>query len=164
MDLVNSLKILILRGFTKQKSSYFVDYQLFNTTLNGVLIYKFDLNLIDKSQFTKPLLPDFTKNLDFKNYHRFSTYTGSSFYTFGLSPFPVAGVIFNQSVFLLNDRFSFGGTSFGAQSIFDQPKLNQGIQDMSIRGASMFLQYKVSKNFKVEGRVSISNHDNLRNY
>ncbi len=38
MNLVNSLKILILRGFTKQKSSYFVDYQLFNTTLNGVLI------------------------------------------------------------------------------------------------------------------------------
>lgn len=39
-----------------------------------------------------------------------------------------------------------------------QPKINATIQDMSIKGASMFLQYKVSDQFKIQTRVSISNH------
>ena len=58
MDLVNSLKILILRGFTKQKSSYFTDYQLFNTTLNGVLaLYNYHqiLSIPVKKSGRKPI-------------------------------------------------------------------------------------------------------------
>ena len=50
-----------------------------------------------------------------------------------------------------------GGNSFGAQSVFDRPKMNQAIQDMSIKGASMFMQYNVTDHFKVQTRISISN-------
>jgi hypothetical protein len=58
----------------------------------------------------------------------------------------------------MNDRLLVGGNSFGVQSVFDQPRMNSSMQNMSTKGASVFMQYKVSKNFKVETRVSISNH------
>ena len=57
-----------------------------------------------------------------------------------------------------SDKFSFGGNSFGAQSVFDKPRMNSSINDMCTKGASMFMQYKVSKNIKVETRVSVSSH------
>lgn len=118
------------------------------------------INLIDKSMFHQPLLPDYTKNLDFKKYSVASNVTSYSYSSTGFSfnPFFISGQVFNQSIYRLNDHFSFGGNSFGAQSVFDQPKMNATIQDMSTKGASMFLQYKVSDQFKIQTRVSISNH------
>ena len=116
-------------------------------------------NLFDPALFHQPLLPDYTKNLDFKKYLNPSGFTGTSFstYGFGYSPFLTGERIFNQSAFRLNEQFLIGGNSFGARSVFDQPGINSSIQDMSTKGASMFIQYKVSKNFKVETRLSISN-------
>lgn len=119
------------------------------------------LNLIDHSIFNQPLIPDYNKLLDFKK--SLSGFKASSSTSlnigFGYSPFFSSGKIFNQATYRVNDRFSFGGNSFGAQSVFDQPALNPAIQNMSTKGASMFMQYKVSKNFKIETRVSVSNHD-----
>lgn len=120
---------------------------------------KGDINLFDKSLFSQPLLPDYNKNLDFKKYlngFESSTETFSPV-GFGLSPFFTSGAIYNQATYRINDRFSFGGNSFGISTIFDQPKLNPSISGMSTKGASMFLQYKVSDKFKVQTRVSISN-------
>jgi hypothetical protein len=118
-----------------------------------------EINLIDNSIFHQPLLPDYHKNLDFKKYLNPSKGTSFSYYSEGSSfnpGFPF-GHVFNQSTYQLNDRLLIGGNSFGARSVFDPPKLNSSIQDMSIRGASMFMQYKVSDHFKVQTRVSISN-------
>jgi hypothetical protein len=117
------------------------------------------LNLFDQSLFNQPLFSGYNKNLDFLKYlnnSRISTMSHSITYP-GISPFYSSGIIYNQSIYQLNNRLSVGGNSFGAQSIFEQPRLNPTIQDMNTKGASMFLQYKVSKSFKVEGRVSISN-------
>lgn len=116
-------------------------------------------NWIDPALFHQPLLPDYTKNLDFKKYLNPSGFTETSFSTFGFgySPFLTGERIFNQSAFRLNKRFLIGGNSFGARSVFDKPGMNSSIQQMSTKGASMFMQYKVSKNFKVETRISISN-------
>ncbi len=115
---------------------------------------------IDPLMFHQPLLPDYTKNLDFKKYLNTQSYSTQAFspIRYGFSPFFSNGTIFNQSIYKVSDRFSYGGNSFGAQSIFDQPKLNPSVQEMSTKGASMFMQYKVSKNIKVETRISISNH------
>jgi len=117
-------------------------------------------NFVDQSLFHQSLLPDYTKNLDFSKYFSSSLISSESFsvHGFGLSPFYLNSVIFNQATYRLNDRFSIGGNSFGAQSVFDQPRINSSMQNMSTKGASMFLQYKVSKSFKVETWVSISNH------
>lgn len=117
------------------------------------------LNLLEPSLFNQPLLPDFSKNLDFKKYFNQSNISAGTYnYRFGLSPFYANGVVFNQAEYKMNNRFSFGGNSFGAQTIFDMPQMNPAIQNMSTKGASMFMQYKVSKNFKIETRVSVTNH------
>lgn len=117
-------------------------------------------NLVRESMFDQPLLPDYRRNLDFKkDLGKFSEPGFSSYSTgFSIHPFFSSVQVFNQSTYRLNDHFSFGGNSFGAQSVFDQPKINQTIQDMSTKGASMFIEYKVSDKFKVQTRVSISNH------
>lgn len=125
----------------------------------GETAFPSEFNSLNLLLFDQPLLPVYNKNLDFLKYltpsepisHSFS-FAGSAF----SSVFPLAHV-FNQSILRINDRFLFGGNSFGAQSVFDQPKLNPGIQDLGIRGASMFMQYKVNDNFKVQTRISISN-------
>ena len=107
----------------------------------------------------QPLLPDFSKNLNFsKSIGSPLIYSESfSMSRFGLLPFYTNSIIFNQSAYQLNDRFILGGKSFGAMSVFDQPQINPSMQNMNIRGATMFMQYKVSKNFKIETRVNISN-------
>lgn len=119
-----------------------------------------EINLIDKTMFNQPLLPDYNKNLDLKKYLNFSKSPTESFSTIGyiVSPFYTNGMVFNQATYRLSDKFSFGGNSFGAQSVFDRPELNPSVQNMSTKGASMFMQYKVSKNFKVETRVSVTTH------
>lgn len=112
------------------------------------------------SLFNMPLFPESSKTFDFKRYFNNTGLTTGSFsYNgFGWSPFLLNGTTFNQGTYRLNNRFSFGGSSFGAQSIFDTPKLNPNIQNMSVKGASMFMQYKVSDHFKIETRVSVTNH------
>jgi len=119
-----------------------------------------EINLIDKSMFNQPLLPDYNKNLDLKKYLNFTKTSSESFSTIGYfaSPFYTNGMVFNQATYRLSDKFSFGGNSFGARSVFDKPRMNSSINDMSTKGASMFMQYKVSKNIKVETRVSVSSH------
>jgi hypothetical protein len=119
-----------------------------------------DLHLFDKQIFNQPLLHDFAKNLDFKKYLNNTGLTIETSTISGIvfSPFFANNAIFNQASYRMNDRFTFGGNSFGAQSVFEAPKMNSNFQDMSIKGASMFLQYKVSDKFKIETRISISGH------
>lgn len=121
-----------------------------------------DDSFLLKLTLNQPLLPDYSKNLGFLGSLNSTKLSVQSYpiSVFGYSPLLSSGKIFNQGSYQLNNRLSLGGNSFGARSVFDQPQLNPSIHDMSIRGTSMFLQYKVSKNFKVEGRVSISNHSN----
>lgn len=117
-------------------------------------------NLKDESMFNQPLLPDFNKNLDLKKYLGSPINVSITGYSWGsyFNPFISSVQIFNQGSYRLNDKLSIGGNSFGARTIFDAPVMNPGIQNMNIRGASMFMQYKISDKFKVETRVSISGH------
>lgn len=117
------------------------------------------ISLFDQSMFHQPLLPDYNKNLDFIKHLNASGLSTGSFSTgFGISPFYSSTNIYNQAIYKVTDHFSIGGNSFGAQSVFDHPKMNPAIQEMSLKGASMLLQYKFSNNLKVQTRVSISNH------
>jgi hypothetical protein len=118
------------------------------------------LNISDQSLFNQPLLPNYNINFDFSKPLKSSIYSSEYFSvtSFWPSPYYTNGTVFNQAMYRLNDRFSFGGNSFGAQSVFDLPQMNPSMQNMSTKGASMFFQYKVSKNLKIETRVNISNH------
>jgi hypothetical protein len=118
-----------------------------------------EINLFDNSLFSQPILLNYNKNLNFSKYLNPSkessySYLSSSYF----SPAFPFGQVFNQSTYQLNNRLSIGGNSFGVRSVFDTPKLNSTIRDMNIKGASFFMQYKFNDHFKVETRVSISNH------
>lgn len=114
-----------------------------------------------------PALPEFDFNRVFeKNTGVASFYTdvlpfSFSGYTstpgiFSPSPFLMGGTVYSAARYRINDRFSFGGYSFGARSVFTAPLPNQGINSFDTRGSTLFMQYKVSKNFKIETRVSVT--------
>ncbi|SHE98617.1 hypothetical protein SAMN05444274_103170 [Mariniphaga anaerophila] len=116
-------------------------------------------------EMTAPLqLPDFDfrsamygrQNLNFLenslNFRSFDFSTGS----LRLSPFLRNETVFSGSAYQLNNRFTFGGYSFGANSVFTAPFPNQGMNNFDVRGSTLFLQYKVSKNFKIETRVNVT--------
>jgi hypothetical protein len=119
-----------------------------------------EINSPNKYLFNQPLPTDYNKNLDFRKNLNFSKATSEPFSVNGFiaSPFYTNGMVFNQATYQLGNKFSFGGNSFGVQSVFDKPQMNPSINEMSIKGASMFMQYKISKNIKVETRVSVSGH------
>lgn len=112
-------------------------------------------------------LPDFSfqdemlkrRNFDFYssdlnlNTIEFSTlgYSG-----FGLSPFLRNETIFSGAAYELNHRFTLGGYSYGANPVFSAPFPNQGINNFDVRGSTLFLKYNVSKNFKIETRVNVT--------
>lgn len=116
-------------------------------------------NLLDNNDFNQPLIPGYQKNLDFLKYLNPSTGINTSYTRMGSAFHPVFpfGQVFSQSAYRLNDRLVVGGNSFGAQSVFDLPQLNPTIHDMSIKGGSMFIEYKVNDRFKVQTRIGISN-------
>lgn len=76
-----------------------------------------------------------------------------------LTPFLHSAVIFNQATYQVSDKITLGGNSFGARSIFSAPLPHPGSNQFDTRGATMFMQYKVSKNFKIETRVSVSGNN-----
>jgi hypothetical protein len=119
-----------------------------------------EINSPNNYLFNQPLPTDYNKNLDFRKILNFPKATSEPFSVSGFiaSPFYTNGMVFNQATYLLGNKLSFGGNSFGVQSVFDKSRMNPSINEMSIRGASMFMQYKISKNIKVETRVSVSGH------
>lgn len=88
------------------------------------------------------------------NYWSFRQFS-PGFFNAGLSPFLRDETVFSGSAYQINDRFTLGGYSFGANSVFTAPFPNQGMNSFDVRGSSMFLKYNVSKNFKIETRVNV---------
>lgn len=82
-----------------------------------------------------------------------SVFPGSPFL---VSPLFYSGTIFNQASYQISDKVSFGGNSFGVNSIFTAPLPHPSANQWENRGASMFMQYKVNRNFKIETRISVT--------
>ena len=64
--------------------------------------------------------------------------------------------VFNQATYQFSDRLRMGGNSFGVNPPWVAPGLPGGQNRYDFRGASLFMEYKVSKNFRIETRVSVS--------
>ena len=84
-------------------------------------------------------------------YTGFSAGTMSPFY----SPFYQNGMVLSEGAYRLGDKFTFGGYSYGANSMLLPPPV-PGINKFNSYGSTMFMQYKVGKNFKIETRVNVS--------
>lgn len=85
-----------------------------------------------------------------------TTFSGFMPGQFPGAPFLRNGSVFSVASYQLNDKFTVGGYSFGANSIFSAPLPNQGMNQFDTHGSTLFMQYKVSKNFKIETRVSVT--------
>ena len=72
------------------------------------------------------------------------------------SPFYLNGKTISGANYRLNNKLSFGGYSFGANSAFSSPLPNFDMNNFDIHGATMFMKYNVSKNFKIETSISVS--------
>ena len=96
-------------------------------------------------------------NLDFMKFNSspligFSTESMSSFY----SPFFHDGVVLSEGSYSLGDKFIVGGFSYGANTIFSAPFQTQQLNNFDSYGSTIFMQYKVSKKFKIQTRVNVT--------
>jgi hypothetical protein len=109
----------------------------------------FDLN----TEFAKM----YSFNFDMYNFNSFP-YSGFStgmnpFY----SPFYQNGMVLSEGAYKFGEKFSFGGFSYGANSMMSAPPMaNPGMNKFDNYGSTLFMQYKVSKNFKIETRINVS--------
>ena len=122
----------------------------------------FDANLLDENF----KLPDFNFQVDYHNPYNLSfTFNPISNYNFGgissgmtnpfYSSFYGNATVLSAGAYQIGDKFTMGGYSYGTNSIFSAPSVNRGLNNFDSYGSTFFMQYKVSKNFKIETRVNV---------
>ena len=118
-------------------------------------------NLIDDFNFRRFGLEK-TPLLFPENFNLGEIFNKSHFNSYGINTFnsvfsPVFGnvTVLSGATYKLNNKVNFGGYSFGANSILSAPLPNRRMSYFDTRGTTMFLQYNVSKNLKIETRVSV---------
>lgn len=72
-----------------------------------------------------------------------------------ISPFYYNGEILSSDAYQIGNKLVVGGFSYGANSIMSAPLPNQVGRNFDTYGSTMFMQYKISKNLKIETRVSV---------
>jgi len=128
-----------------------INCNTFNPELMGDLKfpeYKFE------ASYTNP----YTLNLSFLPQYNYSS-IGIGNYNL-ISPFTFNASVLSSAAYSLGDKVVFGGFSYGANSIMSAPLPNQAGRGFDNYGSTMFFQYKVSKNFKIETRVSVQQGNN----
>ncbi len=120
-----------------------------------------DLIQFNTAFFNQPLLPDTNWKIDFNALENPFAPASTSSIFYGYQPFFGSFSIMNQARYQINNRLSIGGNSFSGSSIFDPVPLTRPFNERNINGASMFLEYKVSKKFKIETRVSVSHRGSI---
>jgi hypothetical protein len=115
-------------------------------------------------EFSSLNLPEFDFNrklLNMREAYRYSIFnpSGTDDFAFRNSviPFVHSATIFHRAAYQITDKLTIGGSSFGGNSIFSSPLPSRGANSYDFRGASMFFQYKVSKNIKIETHVNVTN-------
>ncbi len=109
-------------------------------------------------------LPEFDFNQKLLNMRQDYNFTilnpsGTSDFAFRYStmPFIHSATVFNQAAWKITDRLTIGGNQYGGNTIFSSPLPIRGLNSYDFRGASMFFQYKVSKNIKIETHINVTN-------
>jgi hypothetical protein len=134
-------------------------YRLINGNADGLL----DNTAINLPQFnvTREYQKRYSLNVDFTPISNFM-FAGISSGPFGAySPFYHNGTILSEAAYQLGDKFVIGGYSYGANTIHAAPYPNQRANYFDTYGSTMFMQYKVSKNFKIETRVSVGQNKGI---
>ena len=74
------------------------------------------------------------------------------------TPFFPSITITSFASYNLGNKVSLEGAGFSGKSVFDLNPFDTNMNGNGSRGASMFLQYKISKKFRIGGGISIQNH------
>jgi hypothetical protein len=102
---------------------------------------------------------------------RITTSPASSFFPAfaGLSPspgifFPFGGTgsVFSEATFSLNNKLTIGGNSFGIRSPFAPLPGVSGTNRYDLRGATLFMEYKVNKNFRIGAGITVTDTPGVR--
>ena len=96
-------------------------------------------------------------NFDFSAIKNFaftgiSAGTNTTYY----NPYFHNGVVLSEGAYKLGNKFTFGGFSYGANSVFSAPLPNQSFGKFDSYGSTIFMQYNVSKKVKIQTRVNVS--------
>lgn len=105
----------------------------------------------DFKGLNNPPTSDFSHPISLNNYSSFTNFTL-------VHPLISSFSVQHAASYRLNNRLNLRGNSFSAGSVFNSLPPNPGFKEMNINGASMFLQYKISKNIRIEGGVSITDY------
>jgi hypothetical protein len=70
--------------------------------------------------------------------------------------FPFSGTVFNQAIYQATDKLKIGGNSFGINSFLHGPLPAIGPGKYDFRGMSVFMEYKINKNFRIGGSISVA--------
>ena len=108
-------------------------------------------------------LPEFNMNQFYQSRYTLAlaafpqlNYTGLSFHGSDIvSPYYYNAEMLSSAAFELGDKFVIGGYSYGANLINTAPLPNHNSGYFDAYGSTMFMQYKVSKKFKIETSISI---------
>jgi hypothetical protein len=118
-----------------------------------------DLSAIRLSSFDFTAFSDLRRGSDFFSFDGFPGRNERLFMPYGVfSSFPFAGYgeVFHQASYRLSDKIRIGGNSFGVNSLLTAPFTRRGANQWEWRGASLFMQYKVSDKFRIETHVSVT--------
>lgn len=116
-----------------------------NSLLPELQLPEFNVNQFYQSRYT----------LSFATFPQFN-YTSLSFHGSAItSPRFYNAKILSSAAFELSDKFIFGGYSYGANLINSTALPNHNSGNFDAYGSTLFMQYKVSKKFKIETSVSI---------
>lgn len=144
-----------------------VDYQLQERKLFYTDLFNFSENSIygdlipfNSAFYKQPLFPETNWKIDFDAFMSPFTSMNQIIYP-GYFPLYGSYQVLNQARYQINSKFSVGGNSFIGNSVFNPIPMNNPFGNNDIKGASMFMEYKVSKKFKIETRVSISNNNSM---
>ncbi|WP_297087584.1 hypothetical protein [uncultured Draconibacterium sp.] len=126
-------------------------YNLVNGSLNNNALLQelqlpdFNINNVYQSRYTLAL----------SSFPQFNTTDLSLHGSNIVSPLFYNAEMLSSAAYQLGDKFVFGGYSYGANHVLSAPTPNPNSSYFDAYGSTMFLQYKVSKKFKIETSISI---------
>jgi len=146
---------LILKPMEQDSALIKLERQIeYNQLISGqipgeLFLEKIELPKFDyKTEFVKRY------SLNYDNYS-FNSLPLTGFSLGMMGPFYQNGMVLSEAAYKVGDKFTFGGFSYGINPMMMPPPA-PGINNFNRYGSTMFMQYKVSKNFKIETRVNVS--------
>ena len=130
-----------------------LEYQQFISGASDFLAQ--EINLPDLN-FQEEFLKRYSVNL---NFSPATNYTFAGFPSRMTDPYHLPffhnGNVLSAAAYQLGDKFTLGGYSYGANSIFSAPHPNRGMNNFDNYGSTLFMEYKVSKSIKIETRINV---------